>query len=584
MMFLSSLLLNAQNLILNGSFENFKRCPSSITTKHLKLKDGIKSIGSADYFNGCSPNFNPEFNPFGRQVPFEGKGFCGLILTSDYPQECDYREFIQLKLIEPLEKGKKYVFSMQVSLADSSGYYTDQIGVKFLQNKVDKKAGVKPFFGKSSINNPLDRFITDSKSWTEIQGIYNAKGGEKYILIGNFQKCNQTTRKAVLPNSPETVLENMKRKFREDISGSTLKVYNHAYYFIDALVLEPFKWNDSLSFLDSKEACWEGAKELVTDNLVEDGGFSLNKGETNPYWETASKGTPDFLDDKVGLYLYSDIGKNNREYIIAKLKKKLSPCKEYAVEVKIKRSEAYQFAVDQFQIAVLDSHHFANDRMRFDLVPVFSSPKNKIISNADQWMKLCGHFSPKSCSEYLVIGNFSNDDSTFVLPMESSTKEGPYAYYFLDDIVLKEKASIDDCSFPCISDEVNEVMTKEDSSKKVLPEVTLKDTLLFLFESTATHSQKQINRSMFVELIDSLQDNDSLKIIVEGHADKSGNEKKNIELSKARAEGVYNYLLQLSIPKRQLELKFHGSRRPKVSNSTPEGRAKNRRVEVYLSR
>ena len=49
-------------------------------------------------------------------------------------------------------------------------------------------------------DNPPDRFIADTSGWMMVQGIYNARGGERYVRIGNFQLCDRTSRKAVTAN------------------------------------------------------------------------------------------------------------------------------------------------------------------------------------------------------------------------------------------------------------------------------------------------------------------------------------------------------------------------------------------------
>ena len=70
-----------------------------------------------------------------------------------------------------------------------------------------------------------------------------------------------------------------------------------------------------------------------------------------------------------------------------------------------------------------------------------------------------------------------------------------------------------------------------------------------------------------------------IKITVEGHTDSSGRERSNRRLSVSRARAVVSYLRKKGVPRRQLASQGFGSSRPLVSNETPEGRAKNRRIE-----
>ena len=74
-------------------------------------------------------------------------------------------------------------------------------------------------------------------------------------------------------------------------------------------------------------------------------------------------------------------------------------------------------------------------------------------------------------------------------------------------------------------------------------------------------------------------------ILIEGHTDniptgKVGSD--NLELSSRRAKAIANILMLHGIPPQRISIKGYGDTRPIESNSTEEGRAKNRRVEVKL--
>lgn len=71
-------------------------------------------------------------------------------------------------------------------------------------------------------------------------------------------------------------------------------------------------------------------------------------------------------------------------------------------------------------------------------------------------------------------------------------------------------------------------------------------------------------------------------ILVEGHTDSSGSDSYNLTLSKNRAQAVTNYLVSNGIPKERFDTKWYGESQPKYDNTTAEGRAKNRRVELAI--
>ena len=70
--------------------------------------------------------------------------------------------------------------------------------------------------------------------------------------------------------------------------------------------------------------------------------------------------------------------------------------------------------------------------------------------------------------------------------------------------------------------------------------------------------------------------------MVVGHTDNQGSSKDNLKLGERRAEFVRSYLAQNGISADQIEVSSRGHKDPLKSNKTPEGRAKNRRVEVVV--
>src|SRR5438132_5004641 len=71
-------------------------------------------------------------------------------------------------------------------------------------------------------------------------------------------------------------------------------------------------------------------------------------------------------------------------------------------------------------------------------------------------------------------------------------------------------------------------------------------------------------------------------ITVEGHTDNVGSPDYNQGLSERRANSVRIYLIDESVPSSHIEARGYGESRPKATNSTPEGRQLNRRVEIHI--
>jgi outer membrane protein OmpA-like peptidoglycan-associated protein len=75
---------------------------------------------------------------------------------------------------------------------------------------------------------------------------------------------------------------------------------------------------------------------------------------------------------------------------------------------------------------------------------------------------------------------------------------------------------------------------------------------------------------------------DLARVAVEGHTDDEGAEQANLALSQRRAVAVVRALVSRGIDARRLEARGYGPRRAITDNKTPEGRAKNRRVEFLV--
>lgn len=71
-------------------------------------------------------------------------------------------------------------------------------------------------------------------------------------------------------------------------------------------------------------------------------------------------------------------------------------------------------------------------------------------------------------------------------------------------------------------------------------------------------------------------------ILVEGHTDDTGSDSYNLTLSKNRAQAVTSYLVNNGVSSGRFDTKWYGEAQPKYDNTTADGRAKNRRVELAI--
>jgi outer membrane protein OmpA-like peptidoglycan-associated protein len=89
-------------------------------------------------------------------------------------------------------------------------------------------------------------------------------------------------------------------------------------------------------------------------------------------------------------------------------------------------------------------------------------------------------------------------------------------------------------------------------------------------------------RSVLDSFANGLKDDPSTRVRIVGHTDNTGSDAINNPLSEERAVSVRNYLQDRGISGSRIETAGRGDHEPIADNNTEAGRAKNRRVEIFL--
>lgn len=188
-----------RNLVPNGSFENYRKKSSDV-----RKAVPWQQIETVDYYQ--SPLSNDTTPDKGA---FTGDCYVGFRFRKKY------KEFLQVKLAEPLHRGTIYSFSMHIRLAFWSNASLHSFGAVFSKGGFrGQRDAVRSMMVDSVCNNSLGLF--NDFRWIKIQGYYKADGGEKYLSIGNFSPVIQ------------------KDMIRLKLIGLRAR---EAYYFIDEIKL-----------------------------------------------------------------------------------------------------------------------------------------------------------------------------------------------------------------------------------------------------------------------------------------------------------------------------------------------------------
>jgi outer membrane protein OmpA-like peptidoglycan-associated protein len=110
-------------------------------------------------------------------------------------------------------------------------------------------------------------------------------------------------------------------------------------------------------------------------------------------------------------------------------------------------------------------------------------------------------------------------------------------------------------------------------------DVRLTSDILFDVDSASLRGD---SRSTLRDLATNFRQSPDEVIDVAGHTDSTGTPAHNQTLSENRADSVRSYLVDQGVPSSRISARGYGETMPKASNSTPEGRQLNRRVEIHI--
>ncbi len=168
-----------------------------------------------------------------------------------------------------------------------------------------------------------------------------------------------------------------------------------------------------------------------------------------------------------------------------------------------------------------------------------------------------------------VIPHFTIDKIASINP-ELSTADSPFSPDTIDFNKGKFK--------------VSSSLDKEAKSGRIQYLTHLVESPSYNFQfgfNEATLSKN--DKEYLFTIIEILEQHKEVRIEITGHTDNVGSPEFNLELGTKRAMLIQQYLINNDVDKNQITLLSKGEQNPMHSNSTTEGRAKNRRVELRLN-
>ncbi len=277
-----------ENLVPNGSFEEYNWCPNSTDGYYINACRYWTSPtlgGSPDYFNACSTEYDlsiqtylfsvPE-NYAGNQLANSGYAYCLLGFGQNTIGSATYAEYVQVQLTKQLKAGKDYEVSFFVHNPRTQ-FCINSVGILFTSSELHVNTEEVLPFSPQVQSNP-DVFFCDTSKWYEVKGYFQASGNEEYLTIGIFDK---------LPTLKVT-----------DYQGNVITEYPSIYLYIDdvSVIETEFEFeitnvftpngdgNNDNYFLDLKKL---GAVEAEIYNRW---GNVISKGNVSLSWDGTFNG------------------------------------------------------------------------------------------------------------------------------------------------------------------------------------------------------------------------------------------------------------------------------------------------------
>ena len=184
------------NLVQNPSFEDLTKKIKEGGSIDLAFPWESPTDAKADIFNtrSKSEDFGAPKNLYGDADPKTGDGYAGLLMS--VYKDAEPRSYLQMKLTAGLEEGKVYCVKMSVMLAMLSKYASNNIGMYLTDKPINSEALAEGAITPQILHSQ-NRVFSEMFDWEDICKTYIAKGGEKYLVIGNFAGPGETTEEKV---------------------------------------------------------------------------------------------------------------------------------------------------------------------------------------------------------------------------------------------------------------------------------------------------------------------------------------------------------------------------------------------------
>lgn len=184
------------NLLPDGGFEQHERLYCAWTQEAEKFSKNMTWWDSPtettpdlfDTGNDASCWGHPGKRTDGKASPHGGTSMVGIKVWGKGNTPTHWHEYVQTELPQPLEAGKRYTAEFWVMRASFCNEASNNIGM-LVSNTPVKTRDCLPLYFTPTIN---ERDVVKRTGWKKVSGVFDAKGDELYIMLGNFYSDGRT--------------------------------------------------------------------------------------------------------------------------------------------------------------------------------------------------------------------------------------------------------------------------------------------------------------------------------------------------------------------------------------------------------
>ncbi|MDQ3100317.1 MAG: OmpA family protein [Bacteroidota bacterium] len=341
--------------------------------------------------------------------------------------------------------------------------------------------------------------------------------------------------------------------------------------------------------------------EVQGQNLVPDPSFEIYKkcptsisssrGDfvSLKHWSNPTRGTPDYFNSCAnakssvstgfniagyaeprtghGYVGITNEGSRWREYVQCKLLSPLKADQEYQIEFWVSHAEKSRFCIKNLGLAISVERPFSYKGKALALDPQIY--ETECITDTANWTRISGVYVANGGEKWVTIGCFDPSAKALERLRPKRGVRSVDAYYYIEDVFIG--LAMPEHDGPTVVMDTN----TEDMERQnfILPGV---------FFTIGESRLSQAGIDALNDLLAELHNCTGCRLEVIGHTDDQGTEEFNKALSQDRAVEVAAHFKSKGISGQRILTNGMGATQPVADNTTEEGRAQNRRVEIVI--